>query len=140
METNNILDLKAIIIALREERGWTPAELAKRAGVTDAAISYIESGQKTPRFETMIKIACAFGMDLIELLSYQNNISDSESKNKSDEKSELIEWALRPENFPYLLFAKHIASEVPADQLKHLEVRKTLNINIELNGEKEEGK
>lgn len=40
----------------REWLGLTQAELAKKAGVTPAAICQIENGDRSPSIETMIKI------------------------------------------------------------------------------------
>lgn len=136
MGTDNMPDFSSIIVALREQRGWKSAELAKRAGLTPAAITYIEKGKKQPGFDTLSKIARAFGMDFIDLLTYQKNIS----QDKPNEKSDLVKWALQPENLPYLEFARRIAEKVPVEELKYLEVKKTVDINIDINKNKEGGK
>jgi transcriptional regulator with XRE-family HTH domain len=36
-----------LIKRLREERGWSQAELARRAGITQAMISYLETGKRS---------------------------------------------------------------------------------------------
>jgi len=49
---------------LRREAGLTQAELARISGVSDAAISLIESGKRGQSFETAIKFSFAFGITL----------------------------------------------------------------------------
>lgn len=134
MSTDNLPDIKSIIIALREERGWNAAELARRSGLTQPALSYIEKGERQPGFDTLAKIARAFGMDLIELLSYRSKISNE----SSNTRSELIRWMLQPENMPYLEFARRIAEKVSVDELKHLEIRKTFHVDINIDNSNEE--
>ena len=51
----------------RKERGWTQKQLAEKSGVPQAAISKIERGQVKPLFETVYRIAGAFGMGMDEL-------------------------------------------------------------------------
>jgi transcriptional regulator with XRE-family HTH domain len=49
---------------LREKEGITREELAKRAGVSGAAISRIEQGKREPGWETVIKLARALGVSV----------------------------------------------------------------------------
>ncbi len=54
----------------RRELGWTQAELGLRAGgLSQAAISLIESGSKVPSYESLEAIAAALGytVELLEL-------------------------------------------------------------------------
>jgi transcriptional regulator with XRE-family HTH domain len=46
----------------REERGWSRAELARRAGLNGATVGAIESGRLTPYASQLVKLARAFGM------------------------------------------------------------------------------
>ena len=48
----------------RAARGLTQAQLAKLAGVTRPAISWYETGAKTPRLSTAYKLAEALGVEL----------------------------------------------------------------------------
>ncbi|MCH7876301.1 MAG: helix-turn-helix transcriptional regulator [Gemmatimonadetes bacterium] len=49
---------------LREARGWSQRELARRAGVRAATVSHLESGKaKSAGFETLEKLAAALGCD-----------------------------------------------------------------------------
>jgi transcriptional regulator with XRE-family HTH domain len=50
------------IAQLREEAGWTQAELAKRIGTSQSAVSQIEKGIKTPSFSTIRQVADALGV------------------------------------------------------------------------------
>ncbi len=46
---------------LREQRGWSQAEVARRAGVRQATLSAIERGEtKGVDFETLERLALAF--------------------------------------------------------------------------------
>jgi transcriptional regulator with XRE-family HTH domain len=52
---------------LREERGWSQLELARRSGVDNAVISVVEAGKRSPSLPTLKKLATALGVDLAEL-------------------------------------------------------------------------
>jgi transcriptional regulator with XRE-family HTH domain len=61
--------LRAVVKKLREQQGMTQAELAKKAGVTEAYVSMLESGaRKNPSLPTLKKLARALGVSLPELL------------------------------------------------------------------------
>ena len=52
-----------MIKRLREEKGLTPEELAKRAGVTKPYVSMIESGErKSPSLPILKRLAKALGV------------------------------------------------------------------------------
>jgi len=44
----------------REARGWTPAELAERSGVSRAMISNVETGKSSPTAMLLGKLSGAF--------------------------------------------------------------------------------
>jgi transcriptional regulator with XRE-family HTH domain len=61
--------LKTVLKALREQREWSMAELAKKADVTDAYIAQLETGKrKNPSLEVLRRIAKALGVPVGELL------------------------------------------------------------------------
>lgn len=54
--------------AWREYLGLTQEELAKRAGITQAALSQMESGESRLRKATRIKLAAAMGLNEEQLV------------------------------------------------------------------------
>jgi transcriptional regulator with XRE-family HTH domain len=61
--------LSTVVKKSREALGLTQAQLAKKAGVTEAYISMLESGvRKNPSLPTLKKIARALGVPLTELV------------------------------------------------------------------------
>lgn len=53
----------------REERGWSLADLATRAGVSRAMISRIERAEASPTAVLLARLAAAFGLSLSALLA-----------------------------------------------------------------------
>ncbi len=53
---------------LRESRGWSQADLARRAGITRSAVSTYEQGQRTPSADVIRCFAIAFGVSADYLL------------------------------------------------------------------------
>lgn len=49
---------------LREERDWTQAKLARAAGMDPASLNQIETGKRSPRVETLEKIAGALEVEV----------------------------------------------------------------------------
>lgn len=48
---------------LREKKGWSQRELAKKAGLSSSHIEHVESGYiKSPTFATLVKICDALGV------------------------------------------------------------------------------
>lgn len=64
----NVLDLGQKVKRLRESRGWSQAELARRAGITKSAISTYELGIRTPSADVVCAFAKAFGVSADYLL------------------------------------------------------------------------
>lgn len=58
-----------MIRELRQEKGWSQSELARRAGIKQGVLSYIESGRTPhPRIDTLMAIAKALEVPIDELL------------------------------------------------------------------------
>lgn len=72
--------VKLRLFELREAKGLTQAELAKKAGVREATISDIEN-HKTRRIDldTMERLANALGVDAAMLVVHTGNSSDGRS-------------------------------------------------------------
>lgn len=57
--------LSEIIVELREERGWSQADLARRAKIGKETLSRLERGERTGmHHRTAVKIADALGIDV----------------------------------------------------------------------------
>ena len=55
--------------ALREERGWSQAQLGQKADVTAAYVTQLETGKKkNPSLEVLKRLARALGVPVTELL------------------------------------------------------------------------
>jgi len=79
---NTIVDdttngLATRIKAEREGRGWTPAELAGRSGVSRAMIAKVEAGKSSPTAMLLGKLSGAFGITMSTLLARAENASRS---------------------------------------------------------------
>lgn len=55
-----------LLEGLREERGWTKADLAKRAGFDPSSITRFEQGVRDPERETVLALAEAMALPLID--------------------------------------------------------------------------
>ena len=64
----NLVDGVPLVRAWREYLGMTQAEVADRAGMTQAALSQIESGEHKARKATKVKLASALGLTAEQLL------------------------------------------------------------------------
>src|SRR5271163_1880622 len=51
------------LIAYRSENGLSQRELAKRLGVSQPRVVELESGEKNPQIETLVKIAATTGIE-----------------------------------------------------------------------------
>ena len=58
-----------VIRTLRNEAGWTQETLAKRARLSRAHLCRIETGENTPRLDTLARIAKALGTDTVNLIA-----------------------------------------------------------------------
>ncbi|MCP2261588.1 transcriptional regulator, XRE family with cupin sensor [Streptoalloteichus tenebrarius] len=63
-------DFGAEVRRLRQERQLTLDELAERSGVSRAALSKIERGERNPSLHSALQIAEALGRPLSELVGY----------------------------------------------------------------------
>jgi DNA-binding XRE family transcriptional regulator len=63
----HVLHDTPIIRAWREELGLTQEELAKRLGVSQAAVAKFEQANARPRMTTLKKIAAALGINVEQL-------------------------------------------------------------------------
>jgi UDP-N-acetylglucosamine 1-carboxyvinyltransferase len=66
MSTNN-LKIGHLIAKIRQERGLTQAEFARRLGTSQSAINRIEQGKQNLSLETISRISSALGKDIVTL-------------------------------------------------------------------------
>jgi transcriptional regulator with XRE-family HTH domain len=59
--------------SLRERKGWSQSELARRAGIGVSTLSEIEAGQSAPRLDTLVALAHALGAPLETFLHADEN-------------------------------------------------------------------
>jgi transcriptional regulator with XRE-family HTH domain len=62
-------DLGTRIVELRNQRGWTQKELARRAGMRAARLSTVESASKRPNLDEFVRLADALEVSLDALRS-----------------------------------------------------------------------
>jgi transcriptional regulator with XRE-family HTH domain len=53
----------------RDEKGWTQAALAKKAGLHVTYLSGVENGQRNPTLTILSQLARALGLKLSELIA-----------------------------------------------------------------------
>src|SRR6266852_8432483 len=58
-------DMRRELKEARRKRGWSQAELGRRAGLPQMHISGIESGKIVPRFDTLLDLVRVLDYDLL---------------------------------------------------------------------------
>lgn len=58
-------DMRGELKEARRKRGWSQAELGRRAGLPQMHISGIESGKIVPRFDTLLDLVRVLDHDLL---------------------------------------------------------------------------
>jgi DNA-binding XRE family transcriptional regulator len=67
-ETTSSQRIMKNIKSLRNNRGWTIAELAEKSGIQRPNLSRLENGKHTPSLETIIKVANALGVTVADIV------------------------------------------------------------------------
>lgn len=67
------MDIAEKIIALRKQAGLTQKELGKIAGVSGAAVSTWELGEKSPKIGPLHKICSHFGIDIYSFIDQNSD-------------------------------------------------------------------
>jgi ribosome-binding protein aMBF1 (putative translation factor) len=62
--TRLAFELGAAVRVLREQRGWSQAQLAQASGMTQSAVARFEAGGTTPTLPVLERLARALDMDL----------------------------------------------------------------------------
>ena len=71
------MDLGQRIKEYRESMGMSQNELAKKSGLAQSSLSYLESGEKSPSVETLECICKGLGIPLSDLISPETRIFQS---------------------------------------------------------------
>ncbi len=77
-----LLEFKDRLKYLREQKGWTKKDTAKKVGVTTGAYSNWEYGNREPNFETLKKIADTLETSIMYLLEGKLTSTDMEKAPK----------------------------------------------------------
>ena len=72
------MKIKEVIRKYRKEKHMTQEEMANRLGVTAPAVNKWESGASSPDIALLAPIARLLDISLDELLSFKENLSDTE--------------------------------------------------------------
>lgn len=67
------MDFGTRIKQLREFVGLSQNELARRAGIAQSSLSYLESGSKSPSVETLLRICNALGITLADFFGQESS-------------------------------------------------------------------
>ncbi|AKU91223.1 helix-turn-helix domain-containing protein [Vulgatibacter incomptus] len=75
---------------LRTERNWSQPELARRSNLSNAMVSMVERGERTPSLEALSSLAAALEVDAAILLSADETASmKADARRLATELSEL---------------------------------------------------
>lgn len=77
------MDSATIIVRARQASGLSQRELARRAGTSAAAVCLYESGQRTPRTDTLTRLIAACGAQLDVWLSMPAEAIDLEANGRA---------------------------------------------------------
>ncbi|MCC7375543.1 MAG: helix-turn-helix domain-containing protein [Verrucomicrobiales bacterium] len=77
------------VLAKRQARGWTQADLAQRAGISRAAVSAIEGATLNPSVTAALSLAEALGCSVEELFGQRRNATEATAQ-----------WAWQPRGEP----------------------------------------
>ena len=77
-------NISSVIKSIREQRGMSQNQLAKHSGLSQSAISSIESTTKSPSLDSVFKIAKALNVPIIELLGFAS-ITETEKPTVKDD-------------------------------------------------------
>ncbi|NPV80694.1 MAG: helix-turn-helix transcriptional regulator [Firmicutes bacterium] len=65
------MDFGIRIKELREAAGLSQNELARRAGIAQSGLSYLETGAKSPSIDTLLRICDALGVSLSQFVGQE---------------------------------------------------------------------
>jgi len=76
--------------SLRLERGWSQPELARRASLSNAMVSMVERGERTPSLDALASLAASLDVDTSVLLAPDESVAlRADARRFAEELSEL---------------------------------------------------
>jgi transcriptional regulator with XRE-family HTH domain len=86
--------IAARVRQLREARGWSQEQLASETGLSKDGVSRIERGDRTPRLETLERVAIAVGYPLARLVDVGEQVPRIRRSRASERHAHLIQKSL----------------------------------------------
>ena len=80
-------DIGKKIKSMRKAKHISQSELAKKAGIAQSTLSYIENGKKNPQFDTLSSICKGLGTSVLELLTYEEQKAAKKLFNEQQQQS-----------------------------------------------------
>ena len=68
----------------REKRGWSLKKVAKEINITSAMVSMLESGQRKPSYEVLVRLEDLFGLPHRELFAEVADDEDAAEKGNKE--------------------------------------------------------
>ncbi len=78
LQVDRGMDLGELVFELRDERGWSQSELARRADLSRNTVSSLEAGLTKPASATIRRLARAFDMTAHEFLATEEGSAKAE--------------------------------------------------------------
>lgn len=101
------IDIGARLNNLRRERKWTLVETSKHTGLSLSALSKIERNELSPTLMSLGKIASGFGIDLVTLLSDEDNPASLGRRSVNRHSHGLVSSTQTCENIWFAADLKH---------------------------------
>src|SRR5262245_28432239 len=83
-EREQLAELGRRLVRLREAKGWTRGELARRLGVTRERLGTWERGTRTPPLNALIGLRRELGVSIDELMTGEPPPADGPNREKQD--------------------------------------------------------
>ena len=96
-------DIGEKVRKIRQKMRLSQSELARKAGIAQSTLSYIESGRKAPQFDTLSSICKGLGISVLQLLAHDEPKADKKlfEQEKADLEASQEQFAFTfPEGLP----------------------------------------
>jgi transcriptional regulator with XRE-family HTH domain len=117
------MKLGATITKLRQQKGWTHAELAQQLGMHPNHVGRWEKNQMRPRSKTLEKLAELFGVQLDELVASESEVSAQLARD-DPELAELVVQIPTLDQEEKAALRLFLRSMLTCKQMEHLALRR----------------